>query len=206
MQNELGKIIATPPVIAQPAPAAVPEAGAAVAVPVKPVDTTLPDPTRYAKWALFGLLVLAGVIALALNGFELTTKEFKPSDNATANFALFAGFYVAAQVIERLMELLSPLLPPWAPPVAAGADETVKAVQTKADRATVTLGIAAVLGVLASCLFGLFFLKAVGIEVSHTIDSFFTGITIAAGTKPLHDFTSLLQKQNTPPTGTGTKV
>jgi hypothetical protein len=194
MANEPGKIVATPPV----EPAAT---GAAVAT--KAADTTLPDPTLYAKIALFVLLLVAIGLALAINGFEWTTKEFKPSDASTANFALFAGFYVAAQVTERLMELLSPLLPPWSPP-ATITDPTVKAVHTKADRAVVTLGVAAVLGVLASCFFGLFFLKAVGIEVSHTIDSFFTGITIAAGTKPLHDFTTLLQKQNTPPTGTAT--
>jgi hypothetical protein len=79
----------------------------------------------------------------------------------------------------------------------------VKAAQIKADRADVALGLAAVLGVAASCGFGLFFLKAVGMHPSHTIDSFFTGITIAAGTKPLHDFISLIQNQTTPKTGTG---
>jgi hypothetical protein len=53
-----------------------------------------------------------------------------------------------------------------------------------------TIGVAALFGVGASCGFGLFFLAAIGMRVSHTVDSFFTGVTIAAGTKPLHDFMS----------------
>jgi hypothetical protein len=67
------------------------------------------------------------------------------------------------------------------------------------------LGVAAVLGVGLSCGFGLFFLQAVGIHASHTVDTFFTGITIAAGTKSLHDFISLIASQNSPVTATGTQ-
>ena len=38
------------------------------------------------------------------------------------------------------------------------------------------------------------------------VDCFFTGLTIAGGTKPLHDFISLLQNKNAPKTGTGTNT
>jgi hypothetical protein len=72
----------------------------------------------------------------------------------------------------------------------------------KADRAKLTLGVASVLGVAVSAGFGLFFLSAIGIDVSHTVDTLITGVLIAAGTKPLHDFIDLLQDQNNPKTGT----
>jgi hypothetical protein len=158
-------------------------------------DKALPDASRLAQLVLAGLTVVAAGIAIALNAAGWTSAEFKPAAGATANFSLFAGFYVAAQVIERLLELVSPLLPGWPP---KGTDPTVRVAETKADRASVALGVAAVLGVAASCAFGLFFLKAIGMHVSHTVDSFITGITVAAGTKPLHDFINLIQNQTTP--------
>jgi hypothetical protein len=188
MANTLGIITATAP--AAPAAAAT-------------ADQSLPDPTRYARWALAGLMLLAVALAIVLNATGATGKEFSPAAKTTANFALFAGFYVAAQVIERLLQLISPLLPGWPAP-AALTDPAARAAQTKADRANVALGVAAVLGVLASCTLGLFFLKAIGMQVSHTVDAVLTGVTIAAGTKPLHDFISLLQNQTAPKTGTGT--
>jgi hypothetical protein len=175
-------------------------------------DSSLPDPSRTARLILFGLTVAAFVLAVVMNAAGWTGKSFTPASAAsTANFSLFAGFYVAAQVIERLMQLIAPLVPFWNPvpkqhdeagnPVAA--DPAVKAAYVKADRGPVVLGIAAVFGVAASCGFGLFFLSKIGIHVSHTIDAFLTGIAIAAGTKPLHDFISLIQNQTTPKTGTG---
>jgi hypothetical protein len=225
-------------------------------------DSSLPDPSSYAKWTLLGLLSFAAILAVALNGLHLTAKEYKPTG---ANFSLVAGFYVAAQVIERLLELVSPVFPLWgyqtkaaakaakaakargkgvapagqpdgaappagqpaggraaapvvaapvvaAPVVAAPVvadpgtspplDGVAKAAQIKADRATVMLGAATVLGVIGSCVFGLFFLKTIGMQVNHTVDAFATGVTIGAGTKPLHDLISLIQNQTTPTTGT----
>jgi hypothetical protein len=175
----------------------------AVAPTADNADTTLPDPTAKARWALLILIVSAFAIALVMNAAGWTGKPFSPAQNTTANFALFAGFYVAAQVIERLMQLVSPLVPFWQP-YADNDPDPVKAAHLKADRAPTVLGIASVLGVAASGGFGLFFLTAIGMHVSHTIDCFFTGITIAAGTKPLHDFISLIQNQNSPKTGSGT--
>jgi hypothetical protein len=165
-------------------------------------DNTLPDPSGGARLLLFLLTAVAFVVAVVMNAAGWTGKPFSPAASSTANFALFAGFYVAAQLIERLMQLISPLVPFWNP-APAGASTEVKAAHIKADRALLVLGIAAVLGVAASCGFGLFFLKAIGMHVSHTVDTFLTGITIAAGTKPLHDFITLIQNQNTPTTGTG---
>ncbi|MEA2372979.1 MAG: hypothetical protein QOH12_3373 [Solirubrobacteraceae bacterium] len=153
-------------------------------------------------WVLGGLLILAAALAFVLNALHWTSPAYTPTG---ANFSVVAGFYVAAQVIERLLELVSPLLPPsweYDPPLSGVA----KAAQIKADRATVILGAATVLGVIGSCLFGLFFLETIGMHVDHTIDAFVTGATIGAGTKPLHDLISLIQNQTTPTTGTGTSA
>jgi hypothetical protein len=188
-----------------------PAGGAAAApgaVPPEQADNTLPDATAKAGRIAFQLFLVAIAIGIIFNSAGWTTHEFDPSKVAAANFALFAGFYVGAQVIERVLEFVAPTLPPgdpdtWLAPTVP-ADETVKAAQIKADRAKLVLGVAAILGVLASCLFGLFFLKAIGMHVSHTVDSIVTGITIAAGTKPLHDFITSLQNQSSPTTGTGT--
>jgi len=202
MVNEHGTIKAPPKTTAPPGGGD----------PPAPADTSLPDPTKYAKWALRGLLLTALGVALIWNGLGHAGAPFLPAEDEAANFALFAGFYAAAQVIERLLELVSPLLPWWKvpdPPVLMGEasevqKKTAKAAQIKADRAVAAHGIAAVLGVAASCAFGLFFLQTVGFHVSNTIDTFATGIIIAAGTKPLHDFISGLQNKNTPTTGTTT--
>jgi hypothetical protein len=215
-ENRQGLIKATLPYALEPAatPPAAPPLGGQPAAPAAPAapsagssatgaDTTLPDPTWLAKWVLIALVGAAVVVALVLNLAGWTAKPFDPAKNATADFALFAGFYVGAQVIERLLQLISPWLPwPWGWPIPSGLTGAAKAAQLKADRAHVTLGVAAVLGVVASCSFGLFFLQAIGISCSNTVDTFVTGITIAAGTKPLHDFISLLQNKNTPTTGT----
>jgi hypothetical protein len=161
-------------------------------------DRSLPDPSIQARRALAGLLALAVAVAIIMNAAGWTSRAFKPPAG-DFNFALFAGFYAGAQIIERLIELVAPLLPAWPPSDAAG---DVKASHVKADRAKLALGVAAVLGVAASAGFGLFFLTTLGIHASHTADSLVTGVLIAAGTKPLHDFIDLLQDQNSPTTGT----
>src|SRR6478672_7971130 len=74
-------------------------------------DASLPDATRLAKLALLALLLLAFGLAILANAAGWSAHPFTPSADGTANFALFAGFYVAAQAIERLMELVAPLLP-----------------------------------------------------------------------------------------------
>ncbi len=175
-------------------------------------DKGLPDPTTAAKCVLAGLLAAAVALAIVANAAKWTATPFHPAKEHAAEFGLFAGFYVAAQVIERLMELGTSFLPwpGWKAPQAPleglsnPAKRTVTASYLKADRATVALGVATILGVVASFLFGLYFLQSVGISASHTVDVTVTGITIGAGTKPLHDLISSLQSKSTPTTGTTT--
>lgn len=176
----------------------------ATAPDVANADQSLPDPTKHALGWLGALLALAAIVAIGLNAAGLTGAPFDPP-RGDFNFALFAGFYAAAQIIERLMELVVPFLPVKLPALPAGAtsgDRAARAAQVKADRAKMALGLATLLGVAASCGFGLFFLETIGIHTpSNTIDGLATGIVIAAGTKPLHDFISLLQNRDNPRTG-----
>ena len=167
-------------------------------------DKSLPDPTTAAKVTLAVLLACAVGLAILLNALGLTSRAFVPAKEGVADFALFAGFYVAAQVIERLLEVVSPLLPFWPPPLSN--DPAVKAAHTKADRAAVVLGLATLAGVAASCGFGLYFLAAIGMtSVSHSVDTVVTGLTVGAGTKPLHDLITGIQSKSAPTTGTGVK-
>jgi hypothetical protein len=166
-------------------------------------DSSLPDPTLMARIFLLVCIVAALVLAFVANKADWATKSFEPAKVEEANFALFAGFYVAAQIIERLMELASPLLPFWGLPASlANADPKVRAAQVKADRAKAVLGLATLAGVAISAGFGLYFLKAVGIDIPRMPDIFFTGLIIAAGSKPLHDFITGLQNKTTPNTNT----
>lgn len=167
-------------------------------------DTTLPDPTNTAKWVVLGLALAAIIAAIALNLAGATPggdSVFDPSANSVADFALFAGFYIVAQVIASALAVIAPLLPPWSPPPGLEG-EAARAAQTKADRAALVLGLAALGGVVLSCTLGLFFLEAVGIHVSHTVDAIFTGATLAGGAKPLHDLIALAQNKDAPLTGT----
>jgi hypothetical protein len=168
-------------------------------------DKSLPDPTGTAAACTAVLLLAAIGLAILVNEAGWTARAFDPAKNAEANFALFAGFYVGAQVIERLMEFVAPVLPPWKIETPVGTTPEAKAARAarvKADRAKLVLGVSSILGVAASGFLGLFFLRAIGMQVSNTVDTILTGVTIAAGTKPLHDFISTLQNKDNPKTAT----
>ena len=73
-------------------------------------------------------------------------------------------------------------------------------VTQKSDRAIEMLGIGTVAGVGASMVFGLYFLRAVGVNYGHSnnwetaADVIVTGLIISGGTKPLHDLIKLVEK------------
>jgi Arc/MetJ family transcription regulator len=168
----------------------------------KPGDNTLPDPTWAAKWTVIGIVVVAIIATIVVNAAGWAKSGagvLKASEEETANFALFAGFYVVAQVIAGALAVVSPLLPPWTIKVD---DATVQAAQIKADRGALQLALAALVGAVLSCLFGLYFLQAVGIHASNTVDALFTGATVAGGAKPLHDFVGIISNKKAPTTGT----
>jgi hypothetical protein len=192
-----GKITSTKPA---PAAAAAPAADTG--------DTSLPDATRFGKIFLGISLLLTLGVAVLLPAEGWDTRTFVVPSGISTQFGLLAGFYVAAQVIERLMELITHLLPTWKPPPSPDTKlpETgvVGAAYTKADRAACSLGVASLLGVAASASFGLYFVSKFGIHTKRWVDIFVTGVVIGAGTKPLHDFISLIQNSGNPKTGSGT--
>jgi hypothetical protein len=188
MENKTGKITAVAPTAATGE------------------DASLPDPTLIARIFLGVCVVLAFLVAVVANWQDWATQSFEPAKVEEANFALFAGFYIGAQLIERLMELASPILPLWGLPAGFPDDPKAKVAQVKADRAKAVLGLATLLGVILSAAFGLYFLDSVGMNIPRMPDIFFTGLIIAAGTKPLHDFISGLQKKGGTASGSSTSV
>lgn len=167
-----------------------------------------PEPTTTAKVVSIGLLALAAGGAL-LTGLvdSLHQKDFfLPGKNeSNVDLAFFAGFYVAAQAIERLMEPFARFLPPaWNKAWSGYADKKPSKklqidAEKAADRAILMLGIATVIGVIASASLGLYFLRALGAKPALWLDIFVTALVISGGTKPLHDLISRIEKPK--PTG-----
>ena len=126
-----------------------PAVGGQPAVAAESGDKSLPDPSTGARLWLSGGIVLAVGAAILMNSvFHWTTKEWVPP-KGDFNFAIFAAFYAAAQIIERAMELVAPLLPAYTGQLTGDA----KVAQAKADRAKETLAIASVAGVVTSNAF-----------------------------------------------------
>jgi hypothetical protein len=140
-----------------------------------------------ARWLGLGFFLLGVLVAVVVVGLGGYARRAFQVD--VADFALFAAFYVVTQAAERLLELMSNFLPPDGETAAA-----------KKERAIVLLGLGSLVGVLASMTFGLYFLRAVGVDYGATndwekaLDVIVTGLVIAGGTKPLHDLVKLVEK------------
>lgn len=151
--------------------AAAPAPHAAAAVPAPPTDVSA---SRGARLVALLLLVVGFALAVWVPGKD---AMFTPE----SGFVLLAGFYIAAQAVERLLELA---LPP-----GGGT------AQAKADRALIMGGLACMVGIAASLVLGLRFLSAVQVDTSpQWLDVFVTGLVISGGTKPLHDLIGLIEK------------
>jgi hypothetical protein len=187
--------VAQPPT-PQPTPAPAPAPAPAPSPPTV-------EPDAWAHLTLALLLAVSVVVALVVDGH----KEFQANK---ADFALFAGFYVAAQVVERLLEVVSPLFPFWRvggtgptlgervgkAPVPTGGTELDL---IKADRGMIMLGLGTLAGTILSASIGLYFLQAVGMEVDRTIDILASGLVISGGTKSIHELINRIQKPANPP-------
>jgi len=146
-------------------------------------------PSRSVVPRLIGVagFILAVAIAIGIAGIAGYFHRAFQVDKA--NFALFAAFYAVAQGTERLLEILSNFIPPW------GDTD-----QDKSDRALEMLGLSTLVGMGASMVFGLYFLRAIGVDYGHSnnwetaTDVMVTGLIISGGTKSLHDLISLVEK------------
>jgi hypothetical protein len=159
-------------------------------------DALLPDPSRTSMAWAAAFLAAGVVIALLADATNLDNDPpFDPKALPEPGLAVFAGFVAAAVIVERLLELLSPFVPWWTPP-------TPRIEQKKVDRGYAMIGVAALLGVLASAACGLYFGHAIGMSVSRWADILLTGVAIGGGAKGLHEVLKSLQKAK----GSGTSV
>lgn len=152
-------------------------------------DAGAPDPDHRAIFLGVGFLLVAVILSIVATASGWDQTPFRPAAHGTANFALFAGFYVAAQVIERLLEPIAPIFPTW---------KSASVANARADRAQIMIGLSVIIGVAASFAFGLYFLEAIGMHTSRTIDILVSGTAIGGGTKPLHDLISAISKSASP--------
>jgi len=108
----------------------------------------------------------------------------------------FAVFYFAAQAVERVTEVFSKIGD------IAGKDEKDREKQpyfllTRDWRAIWLWIVASALGIGLAFGIQLDLVKASGTAINQTVDQILTGIIIGAGTKPLHDLISYVQKAST---------
>ena len=167
----------------------------------------MPDPSPSLKnvgWS-YVLVILAGIVAWWI----YTKSDPAPLIVNADTFSVFAPFYIAAQAIERFLE---PAASRWNPTTgqkgklkdAKEANAGVKAAElalakAKASRAIPLWAAASILGLLVCSSLGLGLIAAVSSEVPksefvRTVDVLLTGLAVGAGTKPLHDLISGLEK------------
>lgn len=161
------------------------------------------------------LLVLAYVLAVVLSALVFDEGELEPTA-VGAGFGVFALFYVFAQTIERLLEPLSKSILPTAAQVAArdlavrkarnnpkddeaaNAAAQAKAVleHRRANRSLAFWAIATAAGFLAAASMKGYFLSAVGVgSTERWAEILVSGAVIGAGTKPLHDLITRIEKK-----------
>ena len=175
------------------------------------------SPSLFAVVFALTLLGLAVLIAWALPDSSIA---FTPSNG----FVALAGFYIAAQVIERGLEFIQPVLGWLWPrgPVVQTAGGTVPALSETGwflpigegrtspalngrqidlyttNRTLVTHGLAVLAAAPLCAVFGLYFLESTGYKgLDHHWDTVLSAILISGGTKPLHDFISYIEKAAT---------
>jgi hypothetical protein len=140
----------------------------------------------------------------------------------TASYVPYAGIIVITAGLERFLEPLSQVLMPSSPAkqaaatskstaqaaaadpgqttavvqekVVTAADDQASADTLRTKRAIVFWAIASACGLVISGAFGFFILQSVAIgHVNSFLDLAVTGLTIGAGTKPVHDLITSVQ-------------
>jgi hypothetical protein len=170
-----------------------------------PADAdTAPPPSMEAR--IFGIVAVGLAAALALiaigdkNGVDLVGPD-KNADGTVALVVRFGLVFLAAAVVEQIAEVIGRTF-----------------AFPKNNRPLLLGGLSVVLGVAAARLLDLYLLHNIGFfgatpdffaaQPGRTLsdalaassgldrwaDTFFTGLVIAAGTKPLHDLSSRLRK------------
>jgi hypothetical protein len=124
--------------------------------------------------------MIAGLFLLGVALLIAVLVDVRAPFDPGSDFQLLAGFYIAAQAIERFIELVS--RSPFPP------DADAKDTRSVAQKKWIYAALAVLLGVGASLTFGLYFLEAVGANSAPAwADVFVTGLFISGGTKAVHE-------------------
>jgi hypothetical protein len=186
----------------------VPTGGAMERV-TEPVAAAAPESERAdLGWAIAAWVLVVGGAFAGYGLYEgVDPKPFVPGPE----ISIFAPLYILAQGIERVLEPLTPILGTAESTTkkeaanqrdAALADADLQiAAQRQAllnrirrNRAVIMWGAASFLAMLACGAFGIHLLSAAKFDVPVFWDIAITGLAVGAGTKPLHDLISNIQK------------
>jgi hypothetical protein len=184
--------------------------------------------TPMVVWAMAAVIVVTVVMWLAYHFW------IKPHPiHFTTGYVPYAGVAFMTAGLERFLEPLSNVLLPAAPAKAAAAmsktaakaagadpavtqpgvaamaqtaaDDQAAADKLRAQRTILFWAIASSCGLVISGAFGFFLLQSVATTpVNSFIDLAITGLTIGAGTKPLHDLISSAQAKSSSTSSTST--
>jgi len=156
---------------------------------------------------VFALVVLGGGLLYCILVAGLAEVSRNLPFQTDANFALFAAFIVVAGAIERIIQPLTAVLPPF---------KGVATPEAKANRTLTSYGIALMIGIAVSSLFGLYFLETMGVKIGMEVgegeaakwvfgsdgdkilrglDVFLTALIITGGSKSLHDTITSIEKK-----------
>jgi hypothetical protein len=159
-------------------------------------------------WVVTAWLLVVGGAFAGYGLYEwIDPKAFEPG----ADISLFAPLYILAQGIERLLEpFTSAFGKTEGKTKNEAANERDQALadaklevcaekqalvnRIRRNRAVIVWGAASLLAMLACGAFGIRLLSAARFDVPAFWDIALTGLAVGAGTKPLHDLISNIQK------------
>jgi hypothetical protein len=177
-----------------PAMGAAATTAAATTAPAAGVVALPGTASRLLGIAGLGIGALVALTAISdKTGVELVGPETQ-ADGTIALVVRFGTLFLAATIVEQLIERV--------------VDPLYNDDSAKNAKAVITGGLAVALGVGAARILDLYFLHNIGFfgatakdlalasssRLERWFDAFVTGVVIAAGTKPLHDFAARLRK------------
>jgi hypothetical protein len=140
---------------------------------------------------IFGIgLVIGGVLV----SNRIATQQQLVLYEVKEGISIFAVLFIMAQAIERLLEPFTHILPGQDKPTEGDNCEAISA-DLRRKRSNIIWAMASLLGMLSSAYLGVFLLHAIGVaSAPPLLDIAVTGMAIGAGTKPLHDLISKIEK------------
>jgi hypothetical protein len=143
------------------------------------------------KYSIIGSSLVVGG---ALFSNLIATQRGIPAYELKEGINIFAILFIMAQAIERLLEPFTHILPGQEKPTEGEKSEAISA-DLRRKRSNIIWAMASLLGMLSSAYLGVFLLHAIGVtSAPPLLDIAVTGMAVGAGTKPLHDLISKIEK------------